>query len=414
MKKIYFVFSFLLIAFALSAQPIKVLFDATKAEMAGNADWVIDADLFNLGVKTGGSMATGYGNEANPQRIPTPAQSGITANTSEAYWKGGLSAWGVELAKMGYTVESLPYNGLITYGNASNVQDLTNYKIFVICEPNIVFTTAQKQAIINFVNNGGGLFMVADHNVSDRNNDGWDSPHIFNDLMTNNGIVSNPFGISFDYQNFSQTTSNYNSLPLDPVLHGPKGNPTQLKFSNGTSMTLNTTANSSVKGLIYKTGSSFGTANVLMAHAHYGNGKVVAIGDSSPCDDGTGDTNDVLYCGWSCEVNGDHARLFLNASIWLTTTTASPYKFSSTSTGSPADVQFQIYPNPSSGVFNFNSNIPINSLVVSDLSGRIIYSQKSNDSSIEQADLGNLDNGIYIVVVNAGNESMVKRIIISR
>ncbi|MBK6447323.1 MAG: hypothetical protein IPF81_19150 [Bacteroidetes bacterium] len=61
---------------------------------------------------------------------------------------------------------------------------------------------------MNYVANGGGLFMIADHTVSDRNNDGWDSPAIFNDLMTNNGSVTNPFGIVFDLQNFSQTSYN--------------------------------------------------------------------------------------------------------------------------------------------------------------------------------------------------------------
>ncbi len=413
MKNIYSTISFLLIVLSLSAQQVKVLFDASKAETAGNADWIIDADLFNLGVKSGGSMATGYGNEANPQRIPTPAQSGITANTPETYWKGGLSAWGVELVKLGYAVEILPYNGQITFGNASNVQDLSNYKVFVICEPNIVFTNAQKQAIISFVNNGGGLFMVADHNISDRNNDGWDSPHILNDLMTNNGIVNNPFGITFDYQNFSQTTSNYNFLPLDPVLHGPKGNPSQLKYSNGTSMTINTGKNSSVTGLIYKTGSSIGSTNVMMAHAHYGSGKVVAIGDSSPCDDGTGDTNDALYCGWSCEVNGDHARLFLNASVWLTTTTPAPYKFATPVAAQPAtSSEILVYPNPSTGIFNMACNASINAVDVSDISGRIILSQKN--PGIKQIDLENFENGVYILVVQANEEKIVRRIVVRK
>jgi hypothetical protein len=32
---------------------------------------------------------------------------------------------------------------------------------------------AEKDAIINFVKNGGGLYMIADHDNSDRNGDGW-------------------------------------------------------------------------------------------------------------------------------------------------------------------------------------------------------------------------------------------------
>ena len=102
-----------------------------------------------------------------------------------------------------------------------------------IDEPNTRFTTAEKQAIINFVKNGGGLFMVSDHTVSDRNNDGWDSPAIWNDLMTNNGLVSNPFGFSIDLTNYSQTTTNVLSGNLtNPILHGTQGNVTKLLFAN--------------------------------------------------------------------------------------------------------------------------------------------------------------------------------------
>ncbi|MGC4100030.1 hypothetical protein [Ferruginibacter sp.] len=83
----------------------KFLFDNTKAETAGNADWVIDQD-------------------ASPQQIPTPAQSTVTASTAETYWTGAISSWGIALVKAGHTVETLPSTGSITYGNASNPQDL--------------------------------------------------------------------------------------------------------------------------------------------------------------------------------------------------------------------------------------------------------------------------------------------------
>ena len=63
----------------------KVLFDATKAQMAANADWVIDASTYNIGTGTGGAMTVGAGNEANPSRYPSPAQSGITSTTAETY-----------------------------------------------------------------------------------------------------------------------------------------------------------------------------------------------------------------------------------------------------------------------------------------------------------------------------------------
>ncbi|MEB0250041.1 hypothetical protein QN344_07820, partial [Mucilaginibacter sp. 5B2] len=131
----------------------KFLFDASHLENAGSADWQIDADgTENVPIYTGGTTV-----ETKAQRFPTPSYTGITASTSESYWKGAMSAWAVELVKKGELVESLPSGTAITYGNSSNVQDLSNYDVFVVVEPNRLFTAAEKTAIMNFVSNGGGL-----------------------------------------------------------------------------------------------------------------------------------------------------------------------------------------------------------------------------------------------------------------
>ena len=293
----------------------KILFDASKAESAGNADWVIDADAHNLGYNPGPYIG---GHESNAQRTPTPSQSGINSNKKENYWTGGISAWAIDAVKQGYHVESLPYNGSITYNNSSNAQDLSNYDVFVVCEPNIKFTSSEKTAMMNFVKNGGGLFMVSDHNNSDRNGDGYDSPAIWNDFIKNNSVQNYPFGFTFDYEFFSESTNNIPNLPGDPLLHGSYGNVTAVAFYGGTSLTLNHSHNASVKGVVYRNGySNTGNNGVLCAYATYGSGKVVAIGDSSPADDGTGDSGDNLYDGWIADANGNHERLFMNATIWL-------------------------------------------------------------------------------------------------
>jgi predicted secreted protein len=303
---------------------IKILFDASKAETAGNADWVIDSDLFNLGFSTGPAIVGG-GNESNPQRYPTPLQSTVTSTTVESYWKGGISAWGIDCVKKGYQVETLPYDGIISYGNSSNPQDLSNYKIFVVDEPNIVFTASEKTAIVNFVKFGGSLFMISDHTVSDRNNDGWDSPVIWNDLFSTNSVQQNPFGITFDLANFSGSSTNMTSNVNDSLVHGPYGNATQVLWSSGTSITINTADNTSVKASVYKTGASnTGNTNVLVAYAYFGLGKVVAVGDSSPFDDGTGDPNDQLYDGYITDASGNHQKLIMNATVWLATTNSLP------------------------------------------------------------------------------------------
>ena len=365
-----------------SISQVKILFNATKAETAANADWQVDADIFNVSFGGGNPSTTGSGTEANPQRYPSPNQSGVTASTPENYWKGGLSAWAIECVKRGYLVETLPIGSSITYGVTTNPQDLTHYQVYVVCEPNILFTAAEKTAILQFVQNGGGLMMVANHDMSDRNFDGFDSPSIWNDLMGS----GNPFGFIFELQNFSQTTSNVPNLPSDPILSGPYGNVTKMQYSAGTTMTLTPTTNPTVKGIVYKTGSSFGNSNVMFAYAKYGNGKVAAMGDSSPADDGTGDDNDVLYDGWVADADGNHRKLLMNATVWLATPTITPISLTSSQVN----------------VACFGGNTGKASVVAMGGLPPYLY-QWSNGSTNSTADL--LIAGTYTVTVTGGSTS---------
>ena len=276
---------------------VKFLFDAAHAETAGNADWVVDED------------------NAVPQRIPTPPASGISPSTPETYWTGALSSWGVALVKLGHSVETLPAGTPITFGG-TGPQDLSTYQVFVVDEPNTKFTDAEKTAILNFVKAGGGLFMISDHDKSDRNNDGFDSPAIWNDLMTTNSVKANPFGFSVDKTNISETTGNVAASTVSPVLGGSQGVVTQLKFSNGATLTLMPSANAAVKGLMWRTSATNGgNTGAMCASSTFGSGRVVVITDSSPSDDGTGNPADRLFPGWT-EI-GSHAKLHLNASLWL-------------------------------------------------------------------------------------------------
>ena len=313
----------------------KFLFDATKYENAGSADWQIDADgTENVPIYTGGTTV-----ETKAQRIPTASYTGITSSTSETYWKGASSAWAVSLVKLGELVETLPEGTAITYGDSSNPQDLSNYDVYVVIEPNRLFTASEKTAIMNFVSHGGGLMMVADHtaattggtdsngyNPSDRDGDGYDSPRVWNDLMANNGINNNkPFGFNIDYIDISETpTSNvYTGTNADAqkVLNGAEGTASKLSFYDGTTATLYPANNSSVQGLFWRsTSTNGGNTGVMALLATYGTGRVVFVGDSSPADDGTGDTGDNLINGWSGDSPSgftSHPALHLNASLWL-------------------------------------------------------------------------------------------------
>ncbi len=395
---------------AQSAGQIKILFDCTKAETAGNADWVIDSDLNNLNWNP---YASTSGWHSDPQRYPTPAQSTVTSSTAETYWTGSLSHWAIDCVNKGYWVETLGAFTSLTYGNMSNVQDLSNYNIFIVDEPNILFTAAQKTAMMNFVLNGGSLFMISDHTMSDRNNDGYDSPAIWNDFITNNGVQNNATGFTFDLQNFSMTSYNVANLPSDSLLHGPFGNVTQVKWTSGTSMTLNTSQNPSVTGVVYKTGSSnTGTTGALCAYARVGCGKVVGVGDSSIPDDGTGNTNATLYNGYTLDAAGNHQRLLMNATIWLAQ--------ASCFTGIN-DIQQQnqisVFPNPSSesvtiSFLNNGSEEPV--LNIFNTNGQLIplVAKHTKNSGNENyiLDLNEWNAGIYYCQIKIGNKIMSRKI----
>ncbi len=272
----------------------KFLFDNTKAETAGNADWVIDED------------------NGLAKRLPTPPQENINSSASDNYWTGALSSWGIALVRLKQHAETLQENGHITYGNANNTQDLSRYNVFIVDEPNIRFTDDEKTAIINFVKNGGGLFMISDHDHSDRNNDGWDSPAIWNDLMNSNSVQKDPFGFYLYQTNISQRSSNITTAK-NPVTQGSQGNVSSLQFNNGATITLTSTV---AKGLVWMNNFPQNNIRAMAAYSTFGKGRIVVIGDSSPADDGTGAKNNKLYNGWNASGN-DHSNFFMNASLWL-------------------------------------------------------------------------------------------------
>jgi len=331
MKRALFILMLLSLSLSVFSQT-KVLFDATKHEMAGNADWVIDADAWTNNMPA--YPCTGNTNESLPGRYPTPSQSGINSSTSETYWTGGISAFGVDIIKtwgQSWSVETLPPGASITYGNGTNPQDLSNYKVFIICEPQNQFTAAEKTAIISFVQNGGGLFMIADHETSDRDCDNWDAPNVFNDLTGATSATSaGIFGIWFRVNGISDkgsedwfddgTDNNVNTDPSDPIIFGPAGNGTGgLGFFGATSMDINPTDNPTVTAHVWRTGQTHNNLRVTFATAEYGLGRVAAIGDSSPADDGTGDSGDTLYGGWDKATGGvNNKEIHLNATYWLT------------------------------------------------------------------------------------------------
>jgi len=309
-----------LLCLVANAHAARFLFDADHGESAGSADWVIDADLHNLSWTSAGTFTTSSGSDSNAQRIPTPAASGITPSTPETYWNGALSAWGVDLVKRGHSVETLPAGTTLTW-NTSNAQDLTNYNVVVIDEPNVLFAASEKQALLNFVTNGGSLFMICDHVVSDRNGDGQDSVSIWNDFLTNNGLTNNPFGIIFRTTGTGSNGSGTNTFSKNvagvPLLFGPIGTATNVAYFNGNQFQIDNTKNPTAISHMWFGAASDSNNFCALASLQYGKGRVVVCGDSSPIEDGTGDPGDSLFNGYTGDVGGVQHIWIMNSSEWL-------------------------------------------------------------------------------------------------
>jgi hypothetical protein len=115
-----------------------------------------------------------------------------------------------------------------------NPQDLSHYDVYILVEPQNPFTASEKSAILAYVAAGGGLFLVADHETSDRDCDGWDAPHVYNDLTGATSAASaGVFGIWFRVNGAEGSgledwfddavDANVETSPSDPVIQGPFG-----------------------------------------------------------------------------------------------------------------------------------------------------------------------------------------------
>jgi hypothetical protein len=130
--------------------------------------------------------------------------------------------------------------------------------------------------------------------------------------------------------------------------------------------------------------------NVLCAYTTYGQGKVAAVGDSSIADDGTGDTNDVLYDGYIADANGNHQKLLMNITNWLMAANMSTNPFEIQNT-------FTVLPNPATdriSVFTDQSTISVRNLMVFDMSGRVVLQNNENSLLVS-----GLEKGTYLLQI---------------
>jgi hypothetical protein len=277
---------------------VRVLFDQTADETSAggpNSDWVVD----------------GLG------RLPEPSNP-----TAGDDWNGALSSFAYELVATGrYLVETLPSpEGRLSFGDASNPQDLSGYAVLVLYEPSRALSADEKGAVVAFVRAGGGLLAVANHVGADRDGNGFSAPQVFNDLIDDNPVAADPFGFRFDEVDANASGSlSVASDAQHPILDGEAGAVTRIGFYQGCTARL-TGSQPSAQGLIRLRPSSSADRDIVVGAVDTGEGRVVFVTDSALAGDGTDShgNREPDHDAWN-DAQLDHAALFLNAVDWLAT-----------------------------------------------------------------------------------------------
>jgi hypothetical protein len=145
-------------------------------------------------------------------------------------------------------------------------------------------------------------------------------------------------------------------------------------------------------------------AQINSPFSRYGLGKVAALGDSSPADDGTGDPNDVLYDGYIAGANGNHKKLIMNTTFWLVNNFTTGIEQYSKST-------FNVFPNPFKDELTVTLSENKNSVFeILALSGKSIRTFEVFGDNSTTIDLSTLAPGLYLLQ-NKSNKSDCQKII---
>lgn len=145
--------------------------------------WTMSALSFVL-LLTFGSIAAAEGpndpapvlnpEEPNGMKVLFDNSHGQTAGQSDWVIDGAFSDFADALVEEGYVVQEHRSTEPLS------LENLEDFNVLVIPEAQIPFKTSEQDAIAAFADNGGGVFFIADHYNADRNFNRWDSNEIMN------------------------------------------------------------------------------------------------------------------------------------------------------------------------------------------------------------------------------------------
>ncbi|MGD2251253.1 MAG: hypothetical protein PVF58_22880, partial [Candidatus Methanofastidiosia archaeon] len=208
-------------------------------------------------------------------------------------------------------ISELETNGYIVDFSHGKIESslLSSYDTLVLSIPFRYFHEDEKNAIKEFVKNGGGLIIFGERG-------GWME---YKGISTAVNSISTIFGIEFNIDQVEDEEKNRSGKEWHPVFTECKHHPvtrgiTSIAYISGCSLNLQ----SSATALIY--GNSSTVANgqkgkevIILAAAEYGNGKVLVMGDTDFLVGENTEGYDTDYLSLR-----DNKKLGLNMVEWVT------------------------------------------------------------------------------------------------
>jgi hypothetical protein len=187
-----------------------------------------------------------------------------------------------------------------------------------------------------------------------------------------------------------------------------------MQWSDGTTERLFPVKNPTVTGDVYS--GSIGDTGVMFGHGRYGSGKFCFEGDSSPADDGTGNSSCNLYTDFTGDPNDEEEITIVNATIWLATSNSSDAVHNI----SVIPMKFEVYPNPLNGEGRIKYVLDQTGFVsidIFDITGKLVKNvyngQTDYGLQIANFDSNDLAEGIYFCRLESNHLIQTQKIIIT-
>lgn len=180
---------------------------------------------------------------------------------------------------------------------------LSQYDAIILAEPNDPYSEEECKLFKEYVKNGGGIFIIGDHGNADRNKNGWDAVRAFNEFCPT-------FGFKFKGDIIYEAPIAGTAFTKHPAMFGFRG----VGVWAGSSFEIIDAPNAKATGLI----NSRKAKAPYMVVSEYGKGRVFAIGDSSPFDDGVGSGDAKKLHDSYDSFMYSHPQIAYNAMTWVT------------------------------------------------------------------------------------------------